>query len=186
VRAGHFDVRIAVVLYGAKDRAGAARVLRESLSARERRLTDEERKWAATVFAEIGSAADVPLLETWSGSVREPGAIVETARAMMRLGNKKGVEMLVRIVEEKQEAEPPQPSAPGRLRPEGFHDGYRLVAPQASGDGFNAVDPPKGPFEGDRSGTPDRVAASVRAWWDKSRDEIEFDAKAGRWIAKPK
>lgn len=115
----------------------------------------------------------------------------------MRLGSRRGVDMLVRIVEEKQVAPAPEkPRDATRLRAEGFHDGQRLcalhaldvVATQspASGDGFNPVDPPPGPWKGPRFGELDEVSAAVRAWWDASRERIEFDGKAGCWRIRPK
>jgi hypothetical protein len=197
VRAGRFDVRIAVALYHAPDRRGAAKALRECVTNPERRLTEDDRHWAATVFAELDSREDVPLLESWSASSTDASALLEEARALMRLGSRKGVDMLVRIVEEKQVAPAPEkPRDATRLRAEGFHDGLRLcalhaldvVATQspASGDGFNSVDPPPGPWKGPRFGELDEVAAAVRAWWDASRERLEFDGKAGCWRIRPK
>ena len=198
VRAGRFDRRIAVALYGTPDRRGAVKALRECLTNPERRVTEDDRLWAATVFAEFDSREDVPLLETWSAASTDASTLLQEAIALMRLGSRRGVEMLVRIVGEEQVASPspPKPGEGAPLCGRGFHDGPRLLALKCLdvvaregpvvGDAFNYVDPPRGPWEGNRFRDLGPVAASVRKWWDASRDRLEFDGKAGCWRIRAK
>ena len=196
VRSGRFDRRIAAALGRTSNRRQAARAVREWTAGRGRSLTDEDRAEVAKVFAALESRTDVSTLEAWSSSCRDSTTLLELGNALTQLGSAKGIEILVRIVEEGRIEPPPQRGREdtGRLGAGGFagwqrRDALRsldAVAAQLynSKDGFRCTRSGRGPWEGDRYRELDRVAAAVRAWWEASRDRIQFDEKAGEWRLK--
>ena len=196
VRAGRFDDHIASALWHASNRDQAARTVCEWVEGRGPSLTDEDRSEAAGLFIRLESRAAVPTLEAWSASTRDPALFVGLAKALTKLGSAKGIEMLVRVVEEeKVEPSPhPAPQDAGRLSAEGFDEWQRLSALQSldavalqlssSGDGSPDARPKEGPWSGATYGDLHRIAAEVRAWWEALRDRLHFDEKAREWRRK--
>ena len=201
VRSEEFDRpvardRITTALCQTSERERAARAVREWIAAHDSSLTDDERFKLANLFAVLESRADVPTLEAWSASSRDPKMIVGLALMLTELGSAKGIEILVRVVEGKKVESSPQPGQEdaGRLGAEGFDEWQHLaaiksldaVALQASSaeDGSSGARPKEGPWSGVTAADLDRIAAEVRAWWKASRDRLQFDEKAGEWRLK--
>jgi hypothetical protein len=193
VRSGRFDHEIAMPLHRASNRKEAARAVREWVERRGQSLTDKDRSEVAGLFADLDSRADVPTLEAWSASTRDPDMLVGLANGLRRLGSAKGIELLVRVMEEKKVEPSPQPGPQdaGRLSAEGFDEGTRLFALRAldavalqssnSEDGSPGARPNGGPWSGATFSDLDRIAAEVRAWWEASRERMQFDERAGEW-----
>ena len=195
VRSGRFDGRIARALRRTSKRRQAARAVREWIHGRGRSLTEEDRARIAWVFAALESRTDVPVLEAWSSSSRDEGTLVALGRALTQLGSVKGIDMLVRIVGEKK-VDPPRRQGPedtGRLSAGGFEQWRRCYALRM----LNAVavqlvawedsgwEDEQGPWKRlSYGGDLDQVVPAVRAWWEASRDRIQFDEKAGEWRLK--
>ena len=97
--------------------------------------------------------------------------------------------MLVRIVEEKKVEPPVQPGSEstGRLSAGSFESWQRQFALRSLSavaaqllDSKDKQSPGKWALPRELGGT----ASTMRAWWEASRDKIQFDEKAGEWRLK--
>jgi len=186
VRAGRFDPQVARAISEISiHHEAAARAVREWVGRRGQSLTDEDRVWATFVFQELHSREDIPTLEAWISSSSDPGILHGLGRALTKLGSAKGIDLLVRIAEGER-AKPPF----GRLTARGIDEQRRRtvigllaeVAVQVSSSGSGS--PTHGSWKVSSSSELDHVAATVRAWWEASREKMQFDAEAGAWRLK--
>lgn len=147
-------------LAGREPRRRAAAALRTWATARGREISDGESALAATVFAAFDSREDVPRIESWAGECRGAEPLVTLAKALVRLGSRKGVEILVRVV-----------AAPTRERED-------ATAEPASPDPGTSVPPPTAP--GDRLHDP--LAEGVPSWLQTQSStwlgDVEFESRS--------
>ena len=209
VGAGHFDGELAAALYGnsfqatrvrrsrgpneralrgAAERKAAVDAIRAWSRSPGRTLGDRERTWVATVFAALDSRDDVPTLERWVDTSRDADTILSLSKALTRLGSRKGLEVLVRVVEAKDGDVPPPPAD----SPEAKRARWaREDAAQYLGEVDAEVRAPlddrgpggrePGPWADSHGERLDRVAREIVAWWAASRDALRFDGVSGRW-----
>lgn len=191
VLSGQFDAPIARALCRTWSRSKTAQALRALILDRGPGLTDAERSLIASVFAALESRRDVPTLAAWASRSRNAATLVALGRALTQLGSVKGIDLLVRIVGEK-EVDPvrrQRPEDSGRLTAGGFERwrrGYALrmlnaVAVQlVDWEDSDWLDE-EGPWKKLSYGDVDQAVPDVRAWWEASRDKIRFDETAGEW-----
>lgn len=188
VSAGHFDGRVAEELDHVRDRERVIAAIRSLLAERDTgEGAFDGRTAAAELLGRLGARDFVPTLERWTETATRSWEFDSFGHALARLGSRKGIWILVQILEQaaierpcrKPAVLPPPPA--GYLCADGFADGDRRSAAEmlASIAGPDVYRTPEGRA---RDGS-DLAAAAVafRAWWDASRNDLRFDAATGRW-----
>lgn len=124
----------------------------------------------ATFLAEDGAREAVPLLVPLLGQGSEPEVTVEIAKAVVTLGDPRGI-----------------PSLIGVMREGGSHTGW---AEHSAGEALNRVVGERiytgshGPGMG-VTGNVREAARRFAEWWEASKDRLRFDDERGAWVVDP-
>lgn len=199
-----FDSDVLRALAEAPDRERVAKALLKVVGD-GRKVEEEDRAELASTFGTLGVRDAAPILRDWAGISRKPRSLVAIGRALVKLGEVKGVEVLLHVATERRTRFPCRPStpeeeaaaaAPGRLCPEGFDDSDRERAIEAlgriAGKGIFDLDeywrrdlPRQGPDATTPDEFLDRGAAAFRKWWEASKERLRYDREKGAWVVGP-
>jgi hypothetical protein len=125
---------------------------------------------AATFLAEDGAREAVPLLVPLLDGASEPEALVEIAKAVVTLGDPRGIPVLIDV-----------------MRRGGSRTGW---AEHSAGEALNRVvgetiyAGSAGPGMG-VTGNARAAAGRFAEWWEASKDRLRFDDERGAWVVAP-
>jgi DNA-binding Lrp family transcriptional regulator len=204
VAAGGMDRDILRILAKAPDRERVVKAVRERIGD-GKGIPEGDRAAPAELFGALRVRDALPILREWAATSRTPGPLVAVADALVLLGDRKGVEVLVHVAGERRtrfpcRASTPEEekaaSSPGRLCPGGFDDSDRERAVERLGTiaGKGVYDlaeywrrdlPRRGPEARSPDDVLDDAAAAFRKWWEASGERLRYDAEKGRWVVGP-
>ena len=196
VAAGRIESPVLRALRTAPDRHRVLTVVNAWIAGQDD-VTEHRRTLLAELFGKLEAREAVPTMASWIETSTQAGTFTSIANALVRLGDPRGVGLLVRIVSERRTRFPCRPStpdeeaaarSPGRLCPDGFFTFQRSRAAEVLGGiaGAAVFEFPEGRRRGLRDGESDddfldRAAVAFRAWWETAHNKLRFNAETGRW-----
>lgn len=197
VAAGRIDSDVLEALEKAADRARVVKAVRTWVDGKEE-VGEGDRIDVARFFAACEVRDAAPTLRSWAATSKKPRTICAVAYALVALGEKDGVALLVTIASERVTRFPCRAStpeeeaaaaAPGRRCPEGFDDSDREralnILEKISGGGIHHFDDSWRrdlPRDENVNDVLDRVAALYRTWWDGAKDRLRYDPEKKAWV----
>lgn len=198
--AGRVDSRLMHALREAPDSGRVIEVATQWIAGQDK-VDDSERAVLADLFERLDARTTESTLEAWSRTSKSQWALRTIAHALVRFGNRRGVELLVYIASERMTSFRCRPStpaeiaaatSPGRLCPDGFETYSRSRAAETLSviAGPKVFHMPKnwsrdlsrqGPERESSDDYLDRAAAAFRTWWASVGDTLRRDPLTGRW-----